>query len=158
MMIGGFSTQLMYDKINTLADKPEEVIVKMKTHETRLQKDDNAEVAVLISKLQTKNGKKNSTHSQKSQQSCGSGSQSDGCSLESVKHHCRYWKDTQECYRCHHVRQIARYCPSTAAVESRAPTETGAAAAAAATTMMTTSIENYWMTVSGRSPEKSFGH
>ena len=47
---------------------------------------------------------------------------------------------------------IARYCPSTAPVESAAPIET--AAAAAATTLTTTSIENYWMTVTGRSPEK----
>ena len=43
---------------------------------------------------------------------------------------------------------IARYCPSTAPVESGAPTAT------AAMTMTTTSIENYWMTVTGRSPEK----
>jgi len=46
------------------------------------------------------------------------------------------------------VGHIARYCPSTAPLESAAPTET-----AAATT--TSSIENYWMTVtSGESPSK----
>ena len=58
------------------------------------------------------------------------------------------WRDTQECYRCHKVGHIARYCPSTAPVESAALTET-----AAATT--TTTIENYWMTdTNGESPSK----
>jgi hypothetical protein len=30
-----FFTQLMYDKIDTLADKPEEIVMKMKAHEAR---------------------------------------------------------------------------------------------------------------------------
>ena len=30
-----FYTQLMYDKIDTLADKPEEILTKMKAHEAR---------------------------------------------------------------------------------------------------------------------------
>jgi len=151
-----FFTQLMYDKIDTLADKPDEVIMKMKAHEARLQKYDDSEVSAMFSKLRTKSEKRNSKHSQKSQKSRGSGSESDGSSSESEKHRCRNWKDTQECYRCHQVGHIARYCPSTAPVESGAPTETAAATAAvaAATTMTTTSIENYWMTVTGRSPEK----
>jgi hypothetical protein len=33
-----FFTQLMYDKINSLPDKPEEVIIKMKAHEAQLLK------------------------------------------------------------------------------------------------------------------------
>jgi hypothetical protein len=33
-------TQLMYDKIDTLAEIPEEDSVKMKPHEARLQRDD----------------------------------------------------------------------------------------------------------------------
>jgi len=49
------------------------------------------------------------------------------------------------------VGHIARYCPSTAQVESAAQLET---AAAAATAMTTTSIENYVMKVTGRSLEK----
>jgi len=141
-----FFTQLMYDKIDTLADKPEEVIVKMKAHEARLQKDDDSEVAAMFSKLQTK-----SDRQKQSRKSRHSGSESDGSSSESEKHRRRNWRDAQECYRCHKVGHIARYCPSTAPVESGAPTETAAAAAAATTT---TSIENYWMTVTGRSPEK----
>jgi hypothetical protein len=36
-----FFTQLMYDKIDTLADKPEEIVTKMKAHEARLQKDND---------------------------------------------------------------------------------------------------------------------
>jgi hypothetical protein len=134
----------MYDKIDTLADKPEEIVTKMKAHEARLQKDDDSEVAAMFSKLRTKSEKRNSKHSRKSQKSRGSGSESDGSSSESEKHRHRR---TQECYRCHKVGHIARYCPSKAPMESAAPTET-----AAATTM--TSIENYWMTVTGRSPEK----
>jgi len=142
-----FFTQLMYNKIDTLADKPEEIVTKMKAHEVRLQKDDDSEVAAMFSKLQTKSEKRNSKHSRKSQRSRGSGSESDGSSSESEKHRCRH---TQECYSCHKVGHIAWYCPSTAPVESGAQTET---AAAAVTT--TTSIENYWMTVTTReSPSK----
>jgi len=145
-----FFTQLMYDKIDTLADKPEEVIVKMKAHDARLQKDDDSEAVAMFSKLRTKSAKWSSKHSRKSRKSRDSGSDSDGSSSESEKHRRRH---TQECYRCHKVGHIARYCPSTAPVESGAPTET--AAAAAATTMTTTSIENYWMTVKNReSPSK----
>jgi len=145
-----FFTQLMYDKIDTLADKQEEIVSKMKADEARLQKDNDSEVAAMFSKLRTKNEQRNSKHSRKSQKSRGSGSESDGGSSESEKHRRRH---TQECYRCHKVGHIARYCPGTAPVESRAPTET--VAAAVATMMATTSIENYWMTVTnGLSPSK----
>jgi len=147
-----FFTQLMYDKIDTLADKPEEIVTKMKAHEARLQKDDDSEVAAMFSKLQTKSNKRR--QARKSRNTRGSGSVSDGSSSYNEKHVSRRtnWRDTQECYRCHKKGHIARYCPSTAPVVSGAPTET--TAAAAATTMTTTSIENYWMTVTGRSPEK----
>jgi len=37
----------MYDKIDTLADTPEEVVIKMKAHEARLQKEDDSEAAVM---------------------------------------------------------------------------------------------------------------
>ena len=43
-----FFTQLMYDKIDTLADKPEEIVTRMKAHQTRLQKDDDSEVAAMF--------------------------------------------------------------------------------------------------------------
>ena len=146
-----FFTQLMYDKIDTLADKPEEIVTKMKAHEARLQKDDNPEMATMFSKLWTKHEKRNSKHSRKSQKSRGSGSESDGGSSENEKHASRR-RDTQECYRCHKKGHIARYSASTAPMESAAQTETAAAAAAAT---MTTSIENYSMTVTnGKSPSK----
>jgi len=148
-----FFTQLMYDKIETLADKPEDIVTKMRAQEARLQQEDGSEVAAMFSKLRTKSEKRNSK-TRKSRKTRDSGSESDGSSSESEKHRRTNWRDTQECYRCHKVGHIARYCPSTAPVESAAPTETAAAAAAAATTMTTTSIENYWMTVTGRSPEK----
>jgi len=48
---------------------------------------------------------------------------------------------------------IARYYPSTAPVDSGAPTDAVAAALterAAAAATKTTSIENYWMTVTNR--------
>jgi hypothetical protein len=54
-----FFTQLMYDRIDTLADKPEEIVTKMKAHEARFQKDDDSEVAAISSKLRTKNEKRN---------------------------------------------------------------------------------------------------
>jgi hypothetical protein len=37
-------TQLMYDKIDTLANKQEENGTKMRTYNARLQKDDDSEV------------------------------------------------------------------------------------------------------------------
>jgi hypothetical protein len=143
-----FFTQLMYDKIDTLADKPEEIVTKMKAHEARHQQEVDLESIELLAlaKTRTKSEKRSSKHTRKSRKSRDSDSESDGSSSESEKHRRRH---TQECYRCHKVGHIARYCPSTAPVESGAQTET---AAAAATT--TTSIENYWMTVTGRSPEK----
>jgi hypothetical protein len=146
-----FFTQLRYNKIDTMADKPEEIVTRMKAHEGRLQNDDDSEVAAMFSKLRTKSEKRNSKHSQKSQKPRGSGSESDCSSSESEKHRRMH---TQECYRCHKVGHIVRYCSSTAPVVSGAPTETAAAAAAVATTMTTTSIENYLMTVTGRSSEK----
>jgi len=134
-----FFTQLMYDKIDTLADKPEAIVTKMKAHEARHQQEVDLESIELLAlaKTQTKSEERSSNHSRKSRKSSGSGSESDGSSSESEKHHRRR---TQECYRCHQVEHIARYCPSTAQVESVAPTETAAA-------MTTTSIDNYWMTV-----------
>jgi len=149
-----FFTQLMYDKIDTLADKPEVIVTEMKAHEARLQKEDDSEVAAMFSKLRTKSEKRSSKQTRKSRKTRGSGSESDGSSSDNEKHASRRtnWRDTQECYRCHKKGHIARYCPSTAPVESAAPTETTAAAAAATTT---TSIENYWMTVTnGKSPSK----
>jgi len=140
-----FFTQLMYDKIDTRADKPEEIVTKMKAHEARLQNVDDSDVAAMFSKLRTKTGKRNSKQTRKSRKSRDSGSETDGSSSESEKHRRRR---TQEFYRGHQVGHIARYCPSTAPVESRPPTDS------ATTTMTTTSIENYWMTVTGRSPEK----
>jgi len=142
-----FFTQLMYDKIETLADEPEEIVTKMKAHDARHQQEVDLESIELLAlaKTRTKSEKRSSKHSRKAQKSRGSGSRSDGSSSESEKHHRRH---TQECYRCHQVGHIARYCPSTAPVESVAPTETAAA-------MTTRSIENYWMIVTnGESPSK----
>jgi hypothetical protein len=146
-----FFTQLMYDKIDTLANKPKEIVTKMKAHEARHQHEVDLESIELLAqaKTRTKREKRSSKLSRKSRKS-GSDSESDGSSSESEKHRCRH---TQECFRCHKVENVARYCPSIAPVESIAPTETAAASAAA--TMTTTSIENYWMTVTnGKSPLK----
>jgi len=149
-----FFTQLMYDKIDTLADKPEEIVTKMKADEARHQQEVNLESIELLAlaKTWTNSEKRSSKHSRKSRKSRDSGSESESSNSDDEKKHRR--RHTQECYKCHKVGHIARYCPSTAPVESGAPTETAAAAAAAAMTMTTTSIENYWMTVTGRSPEK----
>jgi len=124
--------------------------MKMKTHEARLQKEGDSEVAVMFSKLRTKSEKPNSKQSPKPRMSPDSGSESDGSGSEDEKHRRTNWKDIQECYRCHEVRQIARYCLSTSSVERA---DTADTAAAAATT--TTSIENYWMTITnGNTPSK----
>jgi hypothetical protein len=142
-------TQLMYDKIDTLADKPEEIVTKMKAHQARHQQEVDLESIELLAlaKTQTKSDRRRQTR--KSLKSRNTGSASDGSSSENENHATRStkWRDTQECYRCHKVGHIAWYCPSTAPVDCAAPTETASAT-------MTTSIENYWMTVTGRSPEK----
>jgi hypothetical protein len=134
----------MYGKIDTLDDKLQKVIVKMKAPEPHLQKDNNSEVPAIISKLQTKNEKRNSKHCWKSKKSRGKASESDGSSSESENHRRRH---THECYRCHMVEHIARYSPNTAMMESAVPTETTAE-------ITTTTIENYWMKVTGESPDK----
>jgi hypothetical protein len=148
-----FFTQLMYDKIDTLADKPEEIVMKIKAHKARHQQEVDLESMELITLAKTRTKSDKRRQSPKSRKFRNSSSESDGSSSENEKHANRgtKWRDTQECYRCHHVGHIARYCPSTVPVDCAAPTET-----AAATT--TTSIENYWMTVTGRSPEKEGWH
>jgi hypothetical protein len=105
----------------------------------------------MFSKLQTNSATQRQTR--KSWKTRDRGSESDGSSSEDDKHASRRTnrRDTQGCYRCYKVGHIVRYCPSTARVESAALTET----AAGATTMSTTSVENYWMTVTNReSPSK----
>jgi len=94
----------------------------------------------MFSKLRTKSEQRSSKQTRKSRMSCDSGGGIDGSSSESEKHRRRR---TQQCYRCHQVGHIARNCPSTAPVESAAPTETVPA-------MTTRSIEDYWMTTTGR--------
>jgi hypothetical protein len=59
-------TYLMYDMIDTLAGKPEEVAVKMNAHEARLQKEDDSEAAVIFPKLRTKIEKWNLKQTRKS--------------------------------------------------------------------------------------------
>jgi len=134
-----FFTQLMYDKIDTLVDKPEEIVTKMKAHAARHQQEVDLESIELLALAKTRRKSDKRRQTRKSRKSSDSGSESDASSLESEKHRCRR---TQECYRWHKVGHIVRYCPSTAPVESSAATETAAAAETA-----TTSIENYWMTV-----------
>ena len=47
-------TQLMYDRIDTLADQPEEVIMKIKAHEARQQQDINLECFELLALAKTR--------------------------------------------------------------------------------------------------------
>jgi hypothetical protein len=122
-------------------------------HEAQHQQEVDLESIELLAlaKTRRKSEKRNSKQTRKSRKSRDSGSETESSNSEDEKKHRHTnWRDTQEYYRCHKVGHIARYCPSTAPVESAAPTET----AAAETTMTMTSIENYWMTVTGRSPSK----
>jgi hypothetical protein len=139
-------TQLMNDNIATLADQLEEAGGKSEAHNVQLQKDDGSEDTAMFQTLWTKSEKRNSRQTWNFQNSRDHDSGSNGSILESEKHRRRH---TQECYRCHKVGHTAQYCPSTTPEDNSAPTET---AAAAETT--TTSFENYWMTVTGRSPER----
>jgi hypothetical protein len=102
-----FFTQLMYNKINILADKPEELILMMKATEARLQHDDDSELAAMFSKLRTKNDKRNSTHPRKSHKVRCSSCESDGSSSEREKHRPTNWRHTQQWYRWYKVGQIA---------------------------------------------------
>jgi hypothetical protein len=142
-----FVTQLMYDKIDTLANEPAEIVMKMIAHQAWQHHEVNLESIELLALTETwtKSEKRNSKQTRKSQKSGGGGSVSDGSRSESEKDRHRNWRDTQECYRCHQVEHIARYCSSTAPVQSSAATESAAAAAA-----MTLSIEDYGMTTTGR--------
>jgi hypothetical protein len=53
-------TQFMYDKINARAEKPVEIVTKMKAHQARLQQGDDADMAAMFSKLQMQSKKRNS--------------------------------------------------------------------------------------------------
>jgi hypothetical protein len=126
-------------------DKLEEIVTKMKAHDVKHQQEvDFQSIELLaLARTQTTSKKRSSNPSRMSRKSRDCGSESDGSRSESEKLRRRH---TQECYRCHRMGHIAKYCSSTAPVESAAPTETAAAT--------TTSIENYWMTVPGRFPQK----
>jgi hypothetical protein len=106
-----FFTQLMYDKIDTLANKLEEVIIKMKAHTVRQHQEVDLESIELLalSATRIKSLKGNSKHSRNSQKSRDSGIQSDGSSSENEKQASRRtnWKDTEEGYRCYMVGHIA---------------------------------------------------
>jgi hypothetical protein len=142
-----FFTLLMYDKIDTLADKLEQIATMMKANKARQQQDVDLESIELLAldKTRTKSEKRNSMYTRKSWKSHGSGSESNGSCSESEKFR---RKHIPECYRCHMVGHIARYCPNTAPVESTALTDIAAA------TTTTTSIKKYWMKVTSRSPKK----
>jgi len=97
-----FFTQLMYDKIDTLAEKPEEIVTKMKAHEAlHQQKVDLESIELLpLAKLRTKSKKRNSKQTRKSgRKSRESGSESDDSGSDNEKHATRRtnWRDTQEC-------------------------------------------------------------
>jgi hypothetical protein len=98
-----FFTQLMYDKIDTLVVKPEEVSVKMTAHEARSQNDQDSEGAAILSKLLTTSNTR--SHTPGSRKSRDSGSKSESSNSDDQKKH-RH-RRTQECYRYHQVRHIA---------------------------------------------------
>jgi len=137
-------TKLMYDMIDTIADKLEEIVTMIKAHEARLKLKDDSKVAAMFSRLQMKSDKW--WPIRKSRMTRDSDSDRIGSISDSEKHPRRH---TQECYRCHKIGHIAWYYPSTVLVPSSAATDT-----AAATETTTTSIENYWMTGTGGSASK----
>jgi hypothetical protein len=57
-------TQLMYNEIDTLAGKPQEIVTKLKAHEAQFQKEDDSDVAAMFSKSRTKSDKRR--HNRKS--------------------------------------------------------------------------------------------
>jgi hypothetical protein len=63
-----FFTQMMYDKIDTLADKLEEIVTKIKAHEARPQQEVNLESieSLALAKTWRNSGKRNSKHTRKS--------------------------------------------------------------------------------------------
>lgn len=129
-----FFTQIMYYKIDTMGDKVDFLVTKMKAHEAQLHQEDDSMVPGSFSKLQTKCDRWK--QSRKSWKSLDSNSKSKSSNSEDqTKHHCIHWRDAQECKRYHKIGHIGGYCPSTALVESKAPTET-------ASLMTTTLIEN----------------
>ena len=62
-----FFTQLMYDKIDTLADKPEEIVMNLKAHKARHQQEVDLESIELLAlaMMRTKSEKRSSKHSRK---------------------------------------------------------------------------------------------
>jgi hypothetical protein len=90
-------TLLMYDMIDTLADKSGKVIVNMNPHEVQLPKKDNLQLAAIISELQIKSVTQISNQARKS---LDSGSESEGSSSDNGKHSSHHTNrtDTQVYY------------------------------------------------------------
>jgi hypothetical protein len=85
-----FFTQVMYDKIYNLADKPVQDVTQMIAHEMQFQKDSDLVAAVMLSNLQAKSKKRRSQQTWKSQKTQGSGSESNGSSSDNQKHGSRH--------------------------------------------------------------------
>jgi len=73
----------MFNKVNTLDNKLEDSVTKIKPRKARLQMEDDSEMAAMFSRLRTRSDMQISKQTQKSQRSRDSGSESDDSSSES---------------------------------------------------------------------------
>jgi hypothetical protein len=94
-----FLTQLMYDKRDTLADKPDKIVTKMKARHARYQPEVDFERIELLAlpKTQRHSKKRKAKQTWKSCKSHDSGSECDGSSWDIEIHaNCgTKWRDTQ---------------------------------------------------------------
>jgi hypothetical protein len=127
--------------MNWLVEKPDEVIMKTKSHLQWQQQNIKCNRLKLLASAV--NGMQSQRRSSKHNLKCsGSGSLSNDSCSETEKHCC---KNTQEFCSGHKVEFILRDCGSTALVESGALT--GTVAAGVATAMILTSTLNHCVTV-----------
>jgi len=91
-----FFTQLMYDKIDTLADNPQEVVMETQAHKACLEQEDDSEVAAIFSNLQTLSDWQMGEC--KSQNIWNSYCGNDASSSESEKLRCRHTQQSDWCH------------------------------------------------------------
>ncbi|KAF8535289.1 hypothetical protein BDD12DRAFT_856103 [Trichophaea hybrida] len=141
--------EIMRDKSDSIATKPEEVVTKLIAQEAAIKREKGLAPEAQIfakndkGKDKGKNkGKDKSKKSGKGKKNNGSESSSSSSSDSEDEQYRHNWKDIRECFLCHENGHIAHFCPKKRVLAE----VTQSTAKAATDTTPTTTIENFWMT------------